>query len=275
MKLENKVAVVTGGGSGIGRATALKFVREGARVVIAEYDAEGGRETVRLVEQAGGEAMFVRTNVAEFGEVEAAVERAVEEYGTLDVMFNNAGTGHYAPLLEHEPKDYERVVRVNQFGVYHGILAAGRKMRDSGVAGTIVNTASVYSFYATPGVFGYHAAKGAVKIMTQAAALELAPFGIRVVAVAPGAVDTPIIQGYKDISGLNFNGTFKTQAPYLPSNAQTIAAKQAGTQGGAGVRFTFSLCQTTTKSSIFLVERQERAKFLTRLDGSVQSNPAS
>ncbi len=202
VKLENKVAIVTGAGSGIGRATALKFAREGARVVVAEFNEEGGGETVRLVKEAGGEAMFVHTNVARFEEVEAAVDRAVEACGTLDIMFNNAGTGHYAPLLEHEPEDYERVVRVNQFGVYYGILAAGRKMWDLGVRGTIVNTALVYSFYATPGVFGYHAAKGAVKIMTQAAALELAPYGIRVVAVAPGAVDTPIIQGYKDM-GMN------------------------------------------------------------------------
>ena len=99
MKLENKVAIVTGAGSGIGRATALKFAREGARVVVAEYNEEGGRETVRAVEEAGGEALFVHTNVAKFEEVEAAVDRAAEEYGSLDVMFNHAGTGHYAPLL--------------------------------------------------------------------------------------------------------------------------------------------------------------------------------
>jgi NAD(P)-dependent dehydrogenase (short-subunit alcohol dehydrogenase family) len=90
-------------------------------------------------------------------------------------------------------------VKVNQYGVYYGILAAGRKMRDLSVTGgVIVNTASVFSFLASPGVIGYQAAKGAVKMMTQAAALELAPFGIRVIAVAPGSVNTPIIQGYKD-----------------------------------------------------------------------------
>jgi NAD(P)-dependent dehydrogenase (short-subunit alcohol dehydrogenase family) len=199
MKLEGKVAIITGAGSGIGRATALKFVRESARVVVAEYNEESGRETVRLCEEAGGEALFVHTNVAEFEQVEAAVDRAVEEYGTLDVMFNNAGTGHFAPLLEHDPKDYDRVVRVNQHGVYYGILAAGRKMAELGTRGVIVNTASVFAFLASPGVIGYHASKGAVKMMTQAAALELAPHGIRVIAVAPGTVDTPIIQGYKDL----------------------------------------------------------------------------
>lgn len=199
MMHEGKVAVVTGAGSGIGRATALKLVREGARVVVAEIDQGRGEETVGLVRERGGEAVFERTDVSSFEQVEAAVERAVSEYGSLDVMFNNAGTGVYKPLLEHEPEDYDRVVRVNQHGVYYGILAAGRKMRDLGVPGVIINTASVYSFLASPGVIGYHAAKGAVKMMTQAAALELAPHGIRVVAIAPGGVDTPIIQGYKDM----------------------------------------------------------------------------
>lgn len=199
MRLQDKTAIVSGGGSGIGRATALKLAREGAKVVVAEYNAGTGEETAALVREAGGEAVFQHTDVAEFEQVEAAVERAVAEFGSLDIMFNNAGTGHFAPLLEHEPEDYDRVVKVNQYGVYYGILAAGRKMAALGVKGVIVNTASVYSFLASPGVFGYHAAKGAVKMMTQAAALELAPHGIRVVAVAPGAVDTPIIQGYKDM----------------------------------------------------------------------------
>ena len=199
MGLEGKVAVVTGAGSGIGRATAARFCEEGAKVVVAEYDETSGRQAAEELAAAGGEAVFQHTNVADLDQVERAVDLAVEEYGTLDVMFNNAGIGHYAPLLEHDPEDYDRVVKVNQYGVYYGILAAGRKMRELGVPGVIVNTASVFSFLASPGVFGYHAAKGAVKMMTQSAALELAPFGIRVVAVAPGGVDTPIIQGYKDM----------------------------------------------------------------------------
>lgn len=113
-------------------------------------------------------------------------------------MFNNAGTGVNKPLLQHEPEDYDKVVKVNQYGVYYGILAAGRKMQQIGSKGVIINTASVYAYVGTPGVIGYHAAKGAVRIMTQAAALELAPYGIRVVGVAPGGVDTQMLQGYKD-----------------------------------------------------------------------------
>jgi glucose 1-dehydrogenase len=198
MRLADQVAIVTGGGSGIGRASALKLAQEGARVVIAEFNETSGRETVELIQAAGGTAAFVKTNVAEFAEVEAAVNFAVETYGRLDVMFNNAGIGVNKPLLDHTPEDFDKVVKVNQYGVFYGILAAGRKMSELGSKGVIINTASVYAFMGTPGVIGYHAAKGAVKMMTQSAALELAKYGIRVVAVAPGGVNTPIIQGYKD-----------------------------------------------------------------------------
>jgi glucose 1-dehydrogenase len=199
MRLKDKVAVITGAGSGIGRAAALKFSAEGARVVVAEINEEQGKATVELVKAAGGEAVFIRTNVAKLDQVEAAVQLAVDTYGCIDVMLNNAGTGAYAPLLDHTPEEFDRVVKVNQYGVYYGILAAGRKMRDSGNGGVIINTASVFAYVASHGVFGYHAAKAAVKMMTQSAALELAQFKIRVVGVAPGTVDTPIIQGYKDM----------------------------------------------------------------------------
>lgn len=198
MQAEERVAVLTGAASGIGRATALKFAAQGTRVVVADINEAGGGETVERILAGGGDAIFVRTNVAEFAQVEAAVKTAVEHYGRLDVMFNNAGTGVFKPLLDHEPQDYDRVVKVNQYGVYYGILAAGREMRDQGHGGVIINTASVFGVLASFGVIGYHASKGAVKMMTQAAALELAPYNIRVLAIAPGGVDTPIIQGYKD-----------------------------------------------------------------------------
>ncbi|WP_139492729.1 SDR family NAD(P)-dependent oxidoreductase [Brevibacillus dissolubilis] len=198
MKLQGKAAVITGAGSGIGRATALKFAQEGAKVVVAEFNETTGTETVELIRAAGGEASFIQTNVAEYSEVERAVNFAVEQYGRIDTMFNNAGIGVNRPLLEQTPEDYDRVVKVNQYGVFYGILAAGKKMAELGIHGTIINTASVFAYMASRGVIGYHAAKGAVKMMTQSAALELAPHNIRVVAVAPGGVDTPIIQGYKD-----------------------------------------------------------------------------
>jgi NAD(P)-dependent dehydrogenase (short-subunit alcohol dehydrogenase family) len=196
--LEGKVLVVTGGGSGIGRATAEKFAHEGAKIIVADVNETGGRETVDLIRKAGGTAHFITTDVGSFPAVEAAVQKAVDEFGRIDVMFNNAGIGRYKPLLEMDPEDYDVVIKVDQYGVFYGILAAGRKMKELGIHGTIINTTSVFAFLGSHGVIGYHAAKGAVKMMTQAAAIELAPYDIRVIAVAPGTVDTPIIQGYKD-----------------------------------------------------------------------------
>ncbi|MCB9642335.1 MAG: SDR family oxidoreductase [Myxococcales bacterium] len=196
LSLENKVAVITGGGSGIGLATAKLFAKRGASVVIAERDEDTGVAAVSAIEAEGGTACFIRTDVTEFSQVEAAVNLAVEQYGRLDVMFNNAGAGIFKPLLDTEPEEFDLVVRVNLHGVYHGILSAGRKMRDLGIAGVIINTTSVYAYIGSKGVVGYHAAKGGAKTLTQAAALELAPLGIRVVGIAPGTVNTPIIQGY-------------------------------------------------------------------------------
>lgn len=198
MMLHGKVAVITGGASGIGHATALKFAREGAKVVVADMNEQLGKETVQQIQQQGGEAAFCKTDVTNYKDVEATVQFAVDTFDKLDVMFNNAGIGINKPLLDHEPEDYDKVVKVNQYGVYYGILAAGRKMKELSIKGTIINTASVFAFMASHGVIGYQAAKGAVKMMTQAAALELARYGIRVVAIAPGGVNTPIIQGYKD-----------------------------------------------------------------------------
>lgn len=198
MQFIDKVVVVTGGASGIGRATALKFAQVGASVVVADVNKQAGHETVACIEQDGGKAAFFEVDVTDFASVEALVNFAVERFGRIDVMFNNAGISGGAPLLQHEPEMFDRVVKVNQYGVYYGILAAARKMKDLAIHGVIINTCSIYGFLASHSVISYHATKGAVKMMTQAAALELAPYGIRVVGVAPGVVNTPIIQGYRD-----------------------------------------------------------------------------
>jgi glucose 1-dehydrogenase len=198
-----RVAVVTGGASGIGRAASLKFASKGDKVVVADFNEAGGLETVEMIKASGGEAIFVQTNVAIFDDAETLVEKTVETYGTLDIMFNNAGIGSTAPLLDTTLEDYHRVVNVNQHGVAYGIMTAGRKMRDLKVKGVIINTASVFGFLASQATFAYQVTKGAVRMMTQNAALELAPYGIRVVGIAPGGVDTPIIQGYKDTGLLN------------------------------------------------------------------------
>lgn len=195
---QNRVAVVTGGASGIGKETAYKFASKGDRVVVADFNEQGGQAVVDHIVAHGGEAIFVKTDVSKYEEVEALVEKAVETYGRIDVMFNNAGIGRVTPVLDQNLNDYLNVIQVNQHGVAYGIIAAGKKMRELGIKGVIINTASVFGFLASPGTFAYHASKGAVIMMTKSAALEMADLGIRVIAVAPGAVDTPIIQGYKD-----------------------------------------------------------------------------
>ncbi|AIQ25264.1 MULTISPECIES: SDR family NAD(P)-dependent oxidoreductase [Paenibacillus] len=195
---DKRVAVITGGASGIGKQTAIKFASKGDQVVVADFNQQLGEETVAQIIKDGGEAIFVKTDVSKYEEVEALVEKTVATYGRIDVMFNNAGIGRVTPVLDQDLKDYHSVINVNQHGVAHGIIAAGKKMRELGIKGVIINTASVFGFLASPGTFAYHASKGAVIMMTKSAALEMSVHGIRVLAVAPGAVDTPIIQGYKD-----------------------------------------------------------------------------
>ncbi|PFD36437.1 short-chain dehydrogenase [Bacillus cereus] len=193
-----RVAVITGGASGIGRETALKFAEKGDQVVVADFNEELGYETVASIQENGGEAIFVKTDVSKYEDVEALVEKTVHVFGRIDVMFNNAGIGRPTPVLDQDLREYHRIINVNQHGVTHGIIAAGKKMRELGIKGVIINTASVFGILASPGTFAYHATKGAVIMMTKSAALELAEYDIRVIAIAPGIVDTPIIQGYKN-----------------------------------------------------------------------------
>ncbi|KOO41185.1 SDR family NAD(P)-dependent oxidoreductase [Priestia koreensis] len=193
-----RVAVITGGASGIGRQSCLKFARKGDQVVVADFDGVRGQETVDLIAAEGGEALFVQTDVSKFEQVEALIEETVNRFGRIDVMFNNAGIGTPTPVLDQKLEDYHRIIDINQHGVAYGIIAAGKKMRELNIKGVIINTTSVFGVLASPGTFAYHATKGAVNMMTKSAALELSPYGIRVVGVAPGVVDTPIIQGYKD-----------------------------------------------------------------------------
>lgn len=196
MKLVGKVAIVTGAGSGIGRATAKEFAREGAIVVAADINPESGTQTIRAIQESGGEAWFIQVDTASPEQVEALVQQTVDRYGTLNIMFNNAGVAN-APVsvLEMPIAEYHRTISVNQHGYFYGIKAAGNAMKERG--GVIINTASIYAFIADRRNFAYHASKGAVVAMTRAAALELAPYNIRVVAIAPGLIDTGIVSTWK------------------------------------------------------------------------------
>jgi NAD(P)-dependent dehydrogenase (short-subunit alcohol dehydrogenase family) len=192
--VSEQAVVILGGAGGIGRAAASRFAAAGAAVIIADADAAGAEASAAEIIAAGGKAIGIRSDVSHYDDVAAAVALACTRHGRLDVLFNCAAIAVHRPLLEHEPEDFERVVRVNQQGTFNGILAAARAMRDLRTPGCIINTASVFAYLASSGTIGYHASKGAVRAMTQAAALELAPLGIRVVAVAPGAVDTHLLQ---------------------------------------------------------------------------------
>ena len=196
--MTNRVAVITGGASGIGRETCLKFARKGDQVVVADFDEAKGNETVEMIRSNNGEAIFIKTDVANYEDVTRLVEKTVEKYGTIDIMFNNAGVGAPTPVPDMDLDTYHKIININQHGVTYGILAASKKMKELDIKGVIINTTSVFGVLASPNTFAYHATKGAVNMMTKSAALELAPFGIRVVGIAPGVVDTPIIQGYKD-----------------------------------------------------------------------------
>ncbi|WP_417509330.1 SDR family NAD(P)-dependent oxidoreductase [Microbacterium sp.] len=201
MRLDGKVALITGGASGIGFATVQKFVREGAKVMIADIDLARAEVAASEVAAGGfeGSVAAVAVDVSKFDEVEGAVARAVEVFGKLDVIFNNAGIAGGRPLLEHEPeKDYAPMIRVDQDGVYYGILAAGRQFKKQGGGGVIISTSSIYGEQAAELSFTYSAAKAAVISFTRSAAYELAEYGVRAVAITPGRVGTPIINQFSE-----------------------------------------------------------------------------
>lgn len=193
MKLKDQVIIVTGGASGIGLEACRNLAREGASIVVADYDLDGAEKVATELTAVGTPAFATGVDVSKAEQVEAAVEFAVDKFGTLNGIFNNAGIGLVKPFLEMDPATYHRVIDVDQHSVYYGMYYAAKKMVALGAHGAFVNTASIYGSIAALGSFNYNAAKAAVIMMTRSAALELAPHGIRVTAVAPGFIDTPIL----------------------------------------------------------------------------------
>jgi NAD(P)-dependent dehydrogenase (short-subunit alcohol dehydrogenase family) len=197
MRLQGKAALITGGASGIGLATVRKFIDEGAKVAVADIAADRAQEVVDTLPE--GSAVAVGVDVSVYEEVEAAVQTAVDAFGKLDVIFNNAGIAGGKPLLEHDPAvDYAPMIRIDQDGVYYGILAAGRQFARQGTGGVIISTSSIYGEQAAELAFSYSAAKAAVISFTRSAAYELAAHGVRAVAITPGRVGTPIINQFSE-----------------------------------------------------------------------------
>jgi NAD(P)-dependent dehydrogenase (short-subunit alcohol dehydrogenase family) len=195
-RLQGRVAVITGGASGMGRATVLRFLDEGARVVVADLNEGTGKETLELVGEAGHAdcVRFVRTDVAEESDVEAMIRCATDEFGRLDCVFNNAGLGGaFGDLAEIEVEDWDYTFHVLVRGPFLGIKHATRVFRDQGEGGSIISTASVAGLSGGAGPVAYSAAKAAVVNLTQAASRELAADRIRVNAICPGGILTPLI----------------------------------------------------------------------------------
>ncbi len=198
MRLENKVAVITGGASGMGLATVMRFLAEGASVVVADFNATTGEAAVAAANREGyeGKISFVKTDVARETDVEAMMQFAMDQYQGLDVVFNNAGVGGaIGPLTETSVSDWDYTFDVLAKGVFLGIKHAARIMKVNGTGGSIINTASIAGLSGDGGPLVYSAAKAAVISLSKSAAVELGADKIRVNAICPGFIVTPLADG--------------------------------------------------------------------------------
>lgn len=193
-RFTDRTALVTGAGSGIGRAVALAFAAEGAQVIVAGRRQEPLDETVRLVEEAGGKALAVTADVTRAADVQAVVNAAVDRFGSLDVAVNNAGVFRGGgPLADLSEEDWQTQLDINVTGVFLALQAEIRQMRAQPSGGAIVNIASVFGVHTrNPGAAAYAATKAAVSVLTRGAALDHIHEGVRINAVSPGAVETPM-----------------------------------------------------------------------------------
>jgi NAD(P)-dependent dehydrogenase (short-subunit alcohol dehydrogenase family) len=215
-ELDGKVGLVTGATSGIGRETAVLFAKAGAKVVVSGRREREGKETVELIRAAGGDGLFLKTDVSKASEVEALVQKAVEKFGRLDVAFNNAGIeGVWVPIVRQSEEDWDRTIAINLKGVWLCLKHEIRQMLKQGGGGAIVNMASVTGLVGGGGAAAYSASKHGVLGLTKSAALETARNGIRINAVCPAVIETPMEQRlfgapevHKSVVGMHPIGRF-------------------------------------------------------------------
>lgn len=197
-RLKDKVAIVTGAASGIGAATATLFAKEGAKVIVADINQQGGAQVVESIRSAGGIADFVRADVSKHADIRAMIEFAVKTYGGLDVLVNNAGLEITKNEVDTTEEEWDRVFDVNVKGVFLATKYAVPEMKKRG-GGSIVNISSAYGIVASNGFAAYHASKAAVRHLTKATALAHIKEGIRANVICPGVIDTPMLQAaYKN-----------------------------------------------------------------------------
>ncbi len=210
-KLENKKAIITGAGSGIGRSIAEAFAREGARIIVADIDEQGGKETVEKIKESGGEAVFVKTDVSRADEVENMVQTCVNQFGGLDILVNNAGIFKTEDLHELDEKVWDQTLNVNLKGTFLGTKSALKEFLKQ-EKGKIINIASIAGFRGFNQASAYCASKGGIIAFTKSAALDYAPKGININAIAPGVIETamtnPLLEDPEQAK------TFKANTPY-------------------------------------------------------------
>ncbi len=193
MRLRDKIAIITGAGSGIGRATAVLFSKEGAKIVVADWSEEGGKETVKEIENQGGEAIFVKTDVSKKEDVEKMKNECLEKFGRIDVLVNNAGIVKFAPFHETPEEDWDKIIDVNLKSVFLCSKAVIPEMLKQG-KGKIINVASIAGFVGFDKIGPYCASKGGMIALTKEMALEYAPKKINVNCIAPGVIKTKMTE---------------------------------------------------------------------------------
>lgn len=199
MRLKNKVALITGAGSGIGRASAFLFAKEGAKVVVVDIDGETGNQTVRTIKKEKGDAIFVKTDVSKAREVEETVKKAIQRYGRLDILFNNAAINPVGTVVDTPEEVFDKVIGVNLKGVFLNCKYAIPQMLKQG-GGVIINTSSINGVVGFPNEVVYDASKAGIILLTKATAIDFGTKNIRVNCILPGMTDTPLFQKYAQLT---------------------------------------------------------------------------